>query len=144
MERNGWKLSHWMYRPLALQPIIMLDVLAFGIADGEGKTIVYNLVLSPTSEVRQTHVNLVAVRLTLTLHFNQQSASSLRKPTFTLFSSTCLLPCPLQPPFLPLTNLNVKFPFLNDHPPSSTHCHTSAHCLPSQLVCCHSNSTLCL
>ena len=55
----------------------------------ERETNVENLIISPTRVGGQIHFNLVGIRLTSTIHFDRQSASSLLKPTFILSSSTC-------------------------------------------------------
>ena len=49
----------------------------------------YNFVAFLTSEGVQIHLNLVAIRLTPTIHFDRQITPSLLKPTFTLSSSAC-------------------------------------------------------
>ena len=54
----------------------------------------YNLVVSTTSEGGQIHLNPEAILLTPTLYFDQQSASSLLKPTFTLFPQPALFGLP--------------------------------------------------
>ena len=69
------------------------------VIEREGDTIVYNLVVSPTSEVDQIHLNPAANRLTPTFHFDRQSASSILTPTFTLSSSTCFFHVLFSLPF---------------------------------------------
>ena len=68
----------------------------------EGDTNAQNLVVSPTSEGDQIHLNPAATLFTPTLPPpDRQSASSLLKPIFTLTSSTCFFHVFFGLPFFP-------------------------------------------
>ena len=55
----------------------------------ERDTNAQNVIVSPTSEAGQIHLNPGAILFTSTLHFDRQSAFFLLKRTFALSSSTC-------------------------------------------------------
>ena len=87
--------------------------------------VVKDLVVSPTSESGQIHLNPAAI----TMHFNEQSVSSMLKLTF--------LPEPAPSMSSPasLSSTHHQTQSLTpsprrDRPLSSTHDHTKEHCLP--------------
>ena len=96
-----------------------------------GGQIHLNLVLSPTSEGGQIHLNLVAIKFTPTVHFDRQSASSLLKPTFTLFPSTCFFHVLYGLPFFLWLSPSKSNALLNTWPSSLLNTWpTNEHCLP--------------
>ena len=64
-----------------------------------GERAMFKIWLIPTSRGDRIHINLVAIWLKPTIHFDRQSASSLLWQTFTHSSSTCFFQLPFSLPF---------------------------------------------
>ena len=60
-------------------------IVIYLFSERERQTNIWNLVVSTTSDGGQIHLNPAAIRLTPTLHFDRQSASSIFKQAFMLF-----------------------------------------------------------
>ena len=93
----GLRLIPFMYKNFDVEERIYLWIIFHNWI----LSMVLNLKLTVLGSESEAHVDLVAIRLTPTLHFDWQSVSSLTKPAFILSSSTCFFHVLFCLPFLP-------------------------------------------